>query len=145
MGSAQPPPPEPAPLGPDPTLAAARLIAFLPVVHGGLGLRSATLLSPAAHWAAWADVLPIIAERVPALGARVLQELESEASPVRSVQQAVAAEAVVSGQHFREKPTWRELVAGARPPRRDEEYDAEPGQWPHGWQFYASSRTDNPS
>ena len=51
----------------DPILAAARRIAFLPVVRGGLGLRSMSLLSPAAYWAAWADVLPIITERVPAL------------------------------------------------------------------------------
>ena len=63
---------------PDPVSEAARRIAFLPVVHGGLGLRSSKLLSPAAYWAAWADILPIIAERAPALGARVVQELESE-------------------------------------------------------------------
>ena len=86
-----------APLGPDPTLEAARAIAFLPIVHGGLGLRSSTLLSPAAHWAAWADILPIIAERAPAVGARALAELEREDSPLRSVAQAVAAETAVTG------------------------------------------------
>ena len=137
-GAARQPHSEPALLGPDRTLAAARTIAFLPVVHGGLGLRPSALLSPAAHWAAWADVVPIIAERAPASGSRVLQELESDASPIRSVQQAVAAEAVVTGPGFRVKPTWRELVAGVRPPERDQEYGDEPGQWPHGWQFHAA-------
>ena len=51
----------------DPILDAARRIALLPVVQSGLGLRSMSLLSPAAYWATWADVLPIIAECVPAL------------------------------------------------------------------------------
>ena len=36
------------------------------------------------------------------------------------------------------KPTWRELVAGARPPRPAPDYEDEPGQWPYGWQFFAS-------
>ena len=72
------PEPEPA----DPTLAAARRIASLPVVRGGLGLRSSALLSQAAHWAAWADILPIIAERVPELAARVVPELERRDSPI---------------------------------------------------------------
>ena len=118
--------------------ATARKIAFLPIVHGGLGLRSSALLSPAAHWAAWADVLPIIAERAPELGARVLQELEAEESSVPSVRRAVAADRAVAQPEFRAKPTWQELVDGARPPERLQQYDEEPGQWPHGWQFYAS-------
>ena len=36
----------------DPHLARARAITFLPVVHGGLGLRSSELTAPAAYWAA---------------------------------------------------------------------------------------------
>ena len=36
------------------------------------------------------------------------------------------------------KPTWRELAAGVRPPDPAPMYEEEPGQWPHGWQFYAS-------
>ena len=125
-------------IGSDPVAATARKIAFLPVVHGGLGLRSSALLSPAAHWAAWADVLPIIAERAPELGDRVLQELEAEESSVPSVRRAHAAERAVTQPEFRAKPTWQELVDGARPPERPQQYDEEPGQWPHGWQFYAS-------
>ena len=73
---------------PDPILTAARRIAFLPVVHGGLGLRSSALLSPAAYWAAWADMLPTLVERVPDLAEQVLQELESGDSRIVSVAQA---------------------------------------------------------
>ena len=44
----------------------------------------------------------------------------------------------MSGPAFPLKPTWRELAAGQRPPQPDPEWEEEPGQWPHGWQFYAS-------
>ena len=96
------------------------------------------LLSPAAYWAAWADVLPIIEARVPALAERVMQELESDDSRVHSVAQVLEAEAVVTRPEFPLKPTWRELAAGARPPAPLDDYDGEPGHWPHGWQFFAS-------
>ena len=122
----------------DPVLAAARRIAFLPVVQGGLGLRSSALLSPAAYWAAWADMLPTLVERVPDLAEQVLQELESGDSRIVSVAQAAAADQAVTRAEFPLKPTWRELAAGVRPPDPAPAYDEEPGQWPHGWQFYAS-------
>ena len=93
-------PPHLGPEPPDPVLEAARQIAFLPVVHGGLGLRSMSLLSPAAYWAAWADILPIIAERVPALADRVLPELERRDSAIACAAQAAAAEEAVAGPDF---------------------------------------------
>ena len=97
-----------------------------------------TLLSPAAYWAAWADVLPIIAERVPALADAVLPGLERADSPIHCVAQATAAEAAVTGPDFPLQPSSRELADGARPPQPDPTHEAEPGQWPHGWQFYGS-------
>ena len=97
-----------------------------------------SLLSPAAYWAAWADILPIIAERVPALADRVLPELERRDSAIACAAQAAAAEEAVAGPDFPQQPSWRELADGARPPQREPAYDEEPGQWPHGWQFYAS-------
>ena len=48
----------------DPDTAKSRLITCMPVIHGGLGLRSSKLIGPAAYWAAWADILPIIVERL---------------------------------------------------------------------------------
>ena len=82
--------------------------------------------------------MPIIAERAPELGERVLQELEAAESSVPSIRRAVAAERAVTQPEFRCKPTWQELMDGVRPPERPQQYDDEPGQWPHGWQFYAS-------
>ena len=35
-----------------PFLAKAKHIAFLPIAHGGLGLRSMALIAPAENWAA---------------------------------------------------------------------------------------------
>ena len=64
-----------------------------------------SLLSPAAYWAAWADVLPIIAERVPALAERVVPELERADSPIHCAAQAAAAEAAITGPDFPLKPT----------------------------------------
>ena len=64
--------------------------------------------------------------------------LEAAESNVPSIRRAVAAERAVTQPEFRCKPTWQELVEGARPPERPQQYDDEPGQWPHGWQFYAS-------
>ena len=36
------------------------------------------------------------------------------------------------------KPSWQELADGVRPPEPLPAFEEEPGQWPHGWQFYAS-------
>ena len=36
-------------------------------------------------------------------------------------------------------PSWTSILQGARPPRENEDdNDADPGEWKHGWQFYAS-------
>ena len=35
-----------------------------------------------------------------------------------------------------DRPTWAAVAAGQRPPELTE---AEPGEWKHGWQYYASS------
>ena len=75
---------------------------------------------------------------MPDLAERVTQELERGDSPIACVAQATAAEATVTRPEFPLKPSWRELVDGVRPPERLQQYDEEPGQWPHGWQFYAS-------
>ena len=108
-------------------------------------MRSSALLSQAAHWAAWADISPIIAERVPELADRVLQELERDRSPIHCVAQAAAAEATVTGPDFPLEPTWRELVAGTRPPEPDPEWEEEPGQWPRGWQFFTHLSDASPT
>ena len=121
----------------DPHEAAARSIASMPIGQGGLRLRSIQLLRPAAHWAAWADILPIFAERVLELLARVQPDLDRQQSRVPCVAAALAAERAITNDHFTENPSWRQLLDGERPPQLPP--DAEPGSWPHGWQYHASS------
>ena len=40
------------------------------------------------------------------------------------------------------RPAWAELHAGKRPPQSE---TREPGEWPHGWQYWASSVLDTHS
>ena len=47
--------------------AVARQIATVPMRLGGLGLRSARRMAPAALWASWADAMPMLSERLPNL------------------------------------------------------------------------------
>ena len=76
--------------------------------------------------------MPTIAERVPELEERVVWELVRADSPIACVAQASAAATTVTRPEFPQKPTWRELAAVARPPERHQDFDEEPGQWPHG-------------
>ena len=52
-------------------------IATLPMRLGGLGLRSATRMAPAAFWASWADALPMLSQRLPALTDQIIQALDA--------------------------------------------------------------------
>ena len=51
--------------------------------------------------------------------------------------QAAATELDQKGFWWR--PAWAELHAGRRPPQSE---TREPGEWPHGWQYWASSVLD---
>ena len=51
-------------------------LATLPASLGGLGLASAVRTAPAAYWAAWADAIPVIGERAPALAEACVRQLE---------------------------------------------------------------------
>ena len=53
----------------------------LPHCHlslGGLGLRSAVRTSVPAHWASWADVLPMIRDRHPVVATTIVNALEND-------------------------------------------------------------------
>ena len=58
--------------------AVAQDIASLPMRMGGLGIRSASRLAPAAFWASWADALPMLEKRLPPLAAEITTILEGE-------------------------------------------------------------------
>ena len=53
--------------------------ATLPFTLGGLGLRKATRVSGPAHWASWADCLPMIHARHPLVATVLLHHLEGAA------------------------------------------------------------------
>ena len=53
----------------------AHNLASLPMRLGGLGLRSARRLAPAAYWASWSDAVPVLQERVPEATAIITREL----------------------------------------------------------------------
>ena len=55
-----------------------REIANLPLVLGGLGLRSASRLREPAHWASWADCLVMIRQRHPDVANRLVAHLEGQ-------------------------------------------------------------------
>ena len=57
----------------------ARMVAQLPLRLGGLGLRSAVRVAPAAYWASWADCLEMIQRRHPVLAAMFTNALSAEA------------------------------------------------------------------
>ena len=95
---------------------------------GGLGLRSAVRCVPAAYLASWADALHMISERTPEVADEVVRRLGQEEL------QAVATELDQKGLWWR--PAWAELHAGRRLPQSE---TREPGEWPHGWQYWASS------
>ena len=52
--------------------------ASLPLSLGGLGLRSASLLSKAAFWASWADSLQMVQQRHPAVSHQILRDLHDQ-------------------------------------------------------------------
>ena len=56
----------------------AREIATLPMRLGGLGLISASRISPAAHWSSWADALHMVSQRLPEVANDIVTQLTGE-------------------------------------------------------------------
>ena len=76
-----------------------RRVATLPLSLGGLGLRSAVRTSVPAHWASWADVLPMIRDRHPAVATMIVNALEGDTtSPFLGCGQAGGAGVGRSGR-----------------------------------------------
>lgn len=131
------------PAAPQEALERAAALVHLPFKLGGLGLRSAVRVAQAAYWASWADSLPMIHRRHPAIAAYIQQSLDLPADTealADCLQEARAARLVLLREGFSSSwPTGAQVVAGARP-RQPEA--AEPGEWAHGWQFWAASARD---
>ena len=135
-------------------------MACRPIVHGSAnpnclcdlvgvacGLRSSTRTSPAAFWASWADCLPGICQRYPAVGNRMLAHLtaaQAEQRPAgvpRCILQVELAGTWCEVHGWTNRPTWADLAAGVRPPNPEPE-DTELGEWQHGWQYFASNAAE---
>ena len=115
-------------------------ISTLPMRMGGLGLGSEERCAPAAFWASWADALPMIAERDPAVATEVVDKLPSQEPLHGCLQELREASVLLDMQGFQQRPSWVELCDSKRPPEcsaRDR------GEWPHGWQYWASSISDS--
>ena len=115
--------------------SAAHRIASLPMRLGGLGIRSAARMSPAAHWASWADALPMLQARLPHVTAHIVGGLDGEAPLTGCLGELQESARLLDHSGFVGRPEWNALRDGARP----HEFVAEPGEWQHGWQYFASS------
>ena len=61
--------------------AGMRDVATLPLVLGGLGLRSAARTSLSAFWASWADAIPMMGARHPEVASQLVRHLEGNSDP----------------------------------------------------------------
>ena len=104
--------------------------ATLPMRMGRLGFRSAERMVPAAFWASWADLLPMIADRLPQVAAHVVGALTNGEVPTGCLGELKDAAAQLDRAGFMLRPDWAALRDGARPPLVS---SAEPGEWQHGW------------
>ena len=100
-------------------------VVQLPFREGGLGLRSAARLAPAAYWASWADCLSQVHARAPHVCAQLLEELEGPPSRAQCVREAQDAATLLARRHG--------SASVVQIPCH---------QWTHGWQFLASVARD---
>ena len=102
---------------------------------GGLAMRSAMRMSRAAYWASWADALHMIAERLLQVADQVLAELAQDTNQGCIGELREAADRL-DREGFVNRPEWIALKDVQRP----EVVEMwEPGEWHHGWQYFASS------
>ena len=90
----------------------AHNLASLPMRLGGLRLRAAMRLAPAAYWASWADAVTMLQERVPEATAIITRELAG--IPRGCLEELHTACGILDREGFVGRPTWEELLAGAR-------------------------------
>ena len=115
--------------------------ATLPMRMGGLGLRSATRCAEAACWASWADALYMVGQRNPEVADMVVRTVsQREQRHQGCLTELHQAGARLDRERFWWRPSWQALRDGARP---EEHVVGEPGEWQHGWQYWASSISDS--
>ena len=82
--------------------------ATLPLSLGSLGLRSAVRTSVLAHWASWADVLPMIRDRHHVVATTIVNALENDTASSFLGAASRAAQDLDGVEEF-EVPQWRAL------------------------------------
>ena len=92
-----------------------------------------------AYWASFADAIPEMAKRYPAMTRDLLYHLENPASAPHALAVAATIREDLVNSCYPECPTWQEIATGVRPPQNTEN---EAGEWAHGWQFHACSRLE---
>ena len=117
-----------------------QLQAQLPLRLGGLGLRSARRVRFAAHWASWADCLPVLRARLPGVAAQMLAQLQNPDAPgtLPCIRDADMSARILRADGFA-APTWEQLFEGLRPEQPEER---EMGELTRGWQREASMTRD---
>ena len=90
----------------------------------GFGLRSAQRMAHAAYRASWADALPKISERLPAVATSIVTALENQDARGCLGELSESARRL-DREGFVSRPDWRALSRGARPP---DVSNAEPGE-----------------
>ena len=114
----------------------AREVAQLPLCLGGLGLRCAARMAPAAWWASWADCLPMLRERAPALTADICRALDAGAAGLPpGLRQAAEARASWPRKATRRPPGRRWRWEHAPRPRKT-------GRWASGRTAGSSGRPE---
>ena len=116
--------------------ATALATAHLPLAQGGLGLQSAAVVAPAAHWASWAGTLPVLARQLPEFTAMLLGHLARPHGAPPHVHAALETVQALqaSGWH---RPTWQELVHDTQPPHPPAAFLE--GPVARGWQHTAAN------
>ena len=114
----------------------AKQLSTFPMRMGGLGLRSADRCARGAYWMSWADAFEMISQRTPEVAAQVVQKLESQEFQHGCLGELQAASTFLERQGFWWRPSGTVLFHGKRQPEREAR---DPGEWPHGLQYWASS------
>ena len=114
----------------------ARLTSSVPLGKGGLGLLSAVRIREAAHWASWADILPMVHRRHPEVARMMVGGLARGAASCFTAVRGCVQSLVDVGF---EPPEWESLLVDARPQFEEEE---DPTQPKIGWQKKGVSQVE---
>ena len=87
-------------------------MARLPMRMGGLGLRYAVQCADAAYWASWADALPMINERTPAIANLVVQTMDDGSTDTSCLAELKEAADHSDEEGFWWRPSWSAVREG---------------------------------